>query len=127
MQKSSSRTFDLKDDSNEELSDIISLQSITLTNESTKMNKSEPFSSMIEESRILSSSSSKSTKSQESDNFSEPKSSEQNCQETIEVNKNYTNEKINLLKVTVENVTESSEDEFEKFKRPPNKKESIPM
>lgn len=122
VQKSSSKTYDLRDDdSNEELSDIVSLQSITLTNESSR-----PFSSMIEESKILSSSSS-SKSIKQSDNLNELKSVYQNCQETIEVNKNFQNEKINLIKVTVENLSESSEDEFEKFKRPINRKDSIPM
>lgn len=126
--KSSSKTYDLKDDSNEELSDIVSLQSITFTNDSSKLNKTEPFSSTIEESRVLSSFLTKSNKSDDFgyNNLNELNSKDQNFQKIL-VNKNLRNDKCELLKVTVENLTESSEDELDQFKRPARRKNNIPM
>ncbi|CAF0858445.1 unnamed protein product [Brachionus calyciflorus] len=134
-QKSSSKTYDIKDDSNDELSDIVSLQSITLTNDSLRLNKSQS-SNILENSRIPSKiKSSKSSDSITSNFFSsksEPKTIiQKNSKEVIRVKKTrrVKNEQkqSNLVKVTVENISESSDDDDLKSLLNASKRDQVPM
>lgn len=82
----------------------------------------------MDESRVLSSFFTKSNRNDDLPiNILNELKKDQNFQEKIILNKNLKTDKPDLLKVTVENLTESSDDEFDQFKRPARKKDNIPM
>lgn len=135
VQKSSnSRTCDVKDDSDEELSDIVSLQSITLTNDSVRLSKSQP-SNLLEISKLTPSVKSKSLKSSDSISSANKPSIKTESKATIKkevirVRKTrrakHDQKDDNFLHVTIENLSESS-DEDNKNYIPFNSKDDVPM